>query len=302
MSEDTPRIRSRMPAAAAPAKGPETTAAPITTTAAAAGGNDWMKRGASARELQEAEHARNLEKEKQRAEGIWMPYRFWLPVGKQVELVILDNEPGPCFYEHQLQDPRTGKWDIYEGCPKEYELCPLCDGVAGGKESYYVMMLTAMVMDPYVNKNGVTVPHSRKLLAVKTNDQPFFLRRFDEQGSLRGTHLLMTRNSKQDANIGRPEKLAQHSEEDIIATFGHAEVKSQEGKVLKQQNADCFPFPYSKLWSRPSGEDLRRRYGGAAPMGSRQDVTQAAAAGGSTIRPRAAATTDAPPLDDDVPF
>jgi hypothetical protein len=90
-----------------------------------------------------------------------MPYRFWLPVGKQVEGVVLDTELGPCFYEHQLQNPRTGKWDIYEGCPKEYEHCPLCDGVAGGKESYYVMMLTVMVLDPYINKQGVTVPHAQ---------------------------------------------------------------------------------------------------------------------------------------------
>jgi hypothetical protein len=299
--EQAPRIRSRIPTGTPqPAAQPAAQGQP-----AQRGGDDWMKSGARAREIQQTELQRNQEREKQRAEGIWMPWRFWLPVGKQVELVILDSEPGPCFYEHQLQNPSTGKWDIYEGCPKEFEVCPLCDGAAGGKESYYVMMLTAMVLDPYINKNGVTVPHSRKLLAVKTNDQPTFLRRFDQEGTLRGTQWLMSRDTKNDSNIGRPEFLQRHAEEDIIASFGHPPVTAQDGRVLKQANADCHAFPYAKLWSRPSGEDLRRRYGGVAPMGSAQDIQTAA--GGTRIQPRGGNTAGGAggvdhDLDDDVPF
>jgi hypothetical protein len=201
-------------------------------------------------------------------QGFSCPSVSGLPVGKQVEAVVLDNELGPCFYEHQLQNPRNGKWEIYEGCPKEFEHCPLCDGVAGGKDSYYVMMLTLMVLDPYINKNGVTVPHSRKLYAVKTNDQPYWQRQFDQNGSLRGRQYLFARDSQQGSNTGRPDFLAAHSEDAILASFGHPEIKSQDGKVIKQANADCYPFPYSQLFHRPSGEDLRRRYGGAAPIGS----------------------------------
>jgi hypothetical protein len=305
VSDETPPIRSRSRIPAGPAAQPETTNGGITPTIAAtsprqqpAGGADWMKTGAAARETSAAELARNQERERQRAAGIFMPYRFWLPVGKQVELVLLDNEPGPCFYEHQLQDPRTGKWDIYEGCPKEYEHCPLCDGVAGGKDSYYVMMLTAIVMDPYINKNGVTVPHSRKLLAVKTNDQPFFQRQFEANGTLRGRQYLMVRDSKQSPSIGRAEFLAAHSEDAILASFGHPQVTASDGKVIKQANADCYPYPYAQIWTRPSGEDLRRRYGGAAPIGS--PAGNAAMIGSGQARPQPAAfDTD---LDDQIPF
>lgn len=254
----------------------------------------WMKTGREAQKVQAAELEKNKEKERRRAEGIFMPFRFWIPAGKQVELVVLDEEPGPCFYEHQLQDPVSGKWDIYEGCPKEFEACPLCDGQAGGKESYYVMMLSVMVLDPYVNKNGITVPHSRKLMAIKTNDQPFFLRTHEREGTLRGVQLLMARQGKQDSSIGRPEFIARHSEADIMATFGHPAIKANDGRVLKQANADTQPFPYAKLWTRPSGADLRTRYGGAPPMGSEADLS-----GGRTIGRTGGVNDD---LDSDIPF
>lgn len=304
---DGTRIRSR--------SRPSEPDAPKNDPAASQSGGDdsgdWMKRGAAARRTTDKELAANREKERRRAEGIFMPYRFWLPVGKQTEIIVLDAEPGPCFYEHNLKDPGTGKWDVYEGCPKEFEPCPLCDGVAGGKESYYVMLLSIIALDPYVNKDGKTIPHSKKLLAVKTNDQPFFNRLFEREGTLRGAHLLMARDSKNSANHGRPELIEMHKEEDILATFGHPEIKAQDGRVIKKQNADCYPYPYEKIFTRPSATDLRTRYGGAAPAGSADDIGGGSAAGGSRITARGGAAGDAPPsggagatddLDDDIPF
>lgn len=303
MTDQAPPIRSRtrQPAAITSAQTPT----PRTNQ-----GGDWMKSGASARETAQSELARNQEREAKRAAGIYMPWRLWLPVGKQVEVVVLDTELGPCFYEHNLQNPATGKWDTFESCPKEFEHCPLCDGVAGGKESYYVMMLTVMVLDPYINKNGVTVPHSRKLLPVKTNDQPFWQRQFEDTGSLRGRQYLMVRDSKDQSNTGRPEYLnQQHGEDTIIASFGHPAITDQQGKVLKQANTDCYPFPYAQLFTRPSGEDLRRRYGGAPPVGSRaSNAAIIGATGGITPISSGAASiqtggTPGADLDDDsVPF
>jgi hypothetical protein len=330
---DAPRARTRSRAPATPAPAPAPAEAPATENApgdnseeqpaaprtigritagtggqiggragagtpAATGGSDdaWMKTGAGAREAVSKELEQQQDKERKRAEGIYMPYRFWLPVGKQVEVVVLDAEPGPCFYEHQLQNPQSGKWDTYESCPKEFDLCPLCDGTAGGKDSYYIMLLTVIVLDPYVNSKGITVPHSRKLLAVKSAEQPFFLRQFDRDGSLRGLHLLMTRDTKNMANHGRPEFIAKHSEEDVMASFGHAAVTAQDGKVLKQANADCFAFPYGRIFTKPSGEDLRRRYGGTAPIGSRQE-RRTEFANGATTGGFASGVDD-----DDVPF
>jgi hypothetical protein len=278
------RTRSRTPQGSGPAAGGR----------AGVGGGGWMTSGASARAKAEEELARQREAQERRASGLYMPFRFWVGVGEQREIVVLDAQLGPCFYEHQLQNPRTGKWDTYETCPKEWEPCPLCDSQ---KESYYVMMLTVMDLTPYTNKQGVTVPHSRKLLPVKAQQQPFFMRQFDRHQTLRGLQLLMSRDTKQTAGIGTPEFVALHAENDIIESFGHDPVLAQDGKVLKERNSDCFPFPYDRLFTKPSAEDLRARYGGMAPAGSRQEYQQewsgagAAAAGGSTDD-----------MDDEIPF
>ena len=301
MSEDTDtsgaRIRSRT--RPKPQEEEQEQKAEIKAKAPASDdGGDWMKKGAAARRTAEKELAANKEKERRRAEGIFMPFRFWVPVHKQTEIIILDEEPGPCFYEHQLQDPATGRWDVYEGCPKEFEPCPLCDGVAGGKESYYVMLLSIIALDPYVNREGKTIPHSKKLLAVKTNDQPFFNRLYEREGTLRGAHLLMARDSKNMANIGRPEFEQMHKDADILATFGHPEIKASDGRVIKKQNADCYPYPYEKLFTKPSADDIRARYGGVAPAGSQGDI--AGAEGGSKIKSKSTPQDDLE--DDDIPF
>ena len=61
-----------------------------------------------------------------------------------------------------------------------------------------------------------------------------------------------------------------HSEDDILESFGHEEVKNDQGKVIKAANQDCFPVEYEKLFKQPSAADIRTRYNlGAAPAGSR---------------------------------
>lgn len=269
----------------------------------------WMAKGDAARQKQEQEQAAQQAAAERRANGLYMPFRFWVPVGEQREIVVLDAEPGPCFYEHQLQNPRNGKWDIHEACPKEWEPCPLCDTQ---KDSYYVMMLTVMDLTPYTKKNGEVVNHSRKLLAVKTQQQPFFLRQFDRHGTLRGLQLLMARDNRQTAGIGNPEFVALHSEEDIMSSFGHDQVVSQDGKVLKEANSDCFALQYEQLFTQPSAEDLRARYGGTAPAGSASDINNewsngggngggygGGYGGGATQRGNGGAAQQ---LDDEIPF
>lgn len=309
MSEESDtgtRIRSRSRPSQEPEEKQE---AQSQNSGAESDNGDWMKTGAAARRTAEKELAANKEKERRRAEGIFMPYRFWVPVGKQTEIIVLDEEPGPCFYEHQLKDPSTGKWDIYEGCPKEFEPCPLCDGVAGGKESYYVMLLSVISLDPYINKDNKTIPHSKKLLAVKTNEQPFFNRLYEREGTLRGAHLLMARDSRNSANIGRPEFMEKHTDADIMATFGHPEIKTNDGRLIKKQNADCYPYPYEKIFTKPSASDLRTRYGGAAPAGSSDDLNSGAE-GGKKIGAKSAQNkengvggdSNHDDLDDGIPF
>ena len=237
------------------------------------GGGGWMKSGADARSRSEAELARQRDAAAKR--NAPRAFRFWTGVGQQREIVILDTHPGPCFYEHQLQNMRTGKWDIHEACPKEWEPCPLCDGAAGGKESYYVMMLTCVELAEWTDKHGTVHPYSVRLLPVKAEQQGFFLRQYDRHGSLRGLRLLMTRDTKQSAAIGMPEFIEMVPAENIVASFGHGEMRAQDGRVIKQANADCHPLDYGKLFRKPSGADLRTRYGGVAPAGSQQDIDAA---------------------------
>jgi hypothetical protein len=256
--------RGRMPAAPA-------NTSPARPVAASGGG--WMKTGAQARQQTEAEMQRQRDAAEKRGQPRLLRFRLKTPESR--EIVVLDREPGPCFYEHQLQNPRTGKWDIFETCPKEWEPCPICDGAAGGKESYYVMMLTIIDTTPWSNKDGMSFPHSQMLLPVKAEQQGFFLRQFDRRKSLRGMKLLMSRDTGKSASIGMPEFVEMLSEEQIIASFGHEQVTGNDGRVFKQKNADCFPMSYDKLFKKPSGEDLRRRYGGLAPAGSRQEEEDA---------------------------
>lgn len=291
----TIQARTRTRAPAGPAGKP---------TATATADSSWMKTGASARAISTQELQRQREAQERRNSGLYMPFRFYAKAGEQREIILLDTHPGPCFFEHQLLNPRTNRWDIHETCPKEWEPCPLCDGVAGGKESYYVMMLSCIDLTPWVNKKGETVPHSKFLLPVKVQQHGFFLRQyernavFDPAGNyvsgsgLRGLHLLMARDNQQSASIGNPEFMEKHSEEEIIASFGHPAVVAQDGKVLKPENADCFPYEYAKLFPKPTAEALRKRYGGMAPAGSKQEATDEWADDTSTD-----GTADAIPMD-----
>jgi hypothetical protein len=311
------RVRSRTsPAASAgtPAPSGSTGRAPIgssrvATTVGArspsaqtnsnANDSGWMKSGATARAAAEQELQRQRESAERRANGLYMPFRFRLKVGEQREIIVLDQNIGPCFYEHNLQNPKNGKWDLFETCPKEWESCPICDGVAGGKESYYVMMLTCIDLTPWQKKDGTTVPYSKFLLPVKAQQQGFFTRQFDRHGSLRGLQLLMTRDTAQTVSIGNPEFLERHEEAALIESFGHEAVTGQDGKVIKAKNADCFPYPYAQLFKKPSGEDLRRRYGGMAPAGSRQEAEDEWASN-DTAHTATGATGEA--QFDDIPF
>lgn len=251
------RVRTRNPAPAG---------APTGQTA----GNDWMKRGSVARAVTEQEIERARQRADERARQRQLPFRYWLPTGAQGDLIILDRELGPAFFEHELENKTTGKFDIHEACPKEWEACPLCEGTAGGKPSIFTMFFTVIDMREYTNRQGVTIPHTRKLLAVKPQLHSFFHRMADRlNGNLRGVHLLMSRDSKQSPNTGTPEFQAQYGEDELIASFGNEEQRDNTGKVLKARNADLEVIPYAELFLRPSAADLRSRYGGVAPIGSR---------------------------------
>lgn len=310
------RLRSRTPAAAP------------TSTASIPNDMSWALTGNDARAAAEAEVIKHKEAAERRASGLYMPFRFFMRYPATNDIIVLDTLPGPSFYEHNLKNPATDKWDIYETCPKTMEPCPICSGeVKGlegtGKDSYFVMMLSVIDLVPYIKtdkKTGATteIPFSRKLLPVKTAEQGFFMRQLDRKGTLRGMHLLMARDTKEMSSIGRPELVlgsaedpdfnGWHSEADIIDAFGSDAVLGEQGKILKPANINCYPFEYSKLFQKPSGENLRKKYHVGGVPGSAMD--RAASLGGSTSRgihssganTNTVQTTAMNDLDDDIPF
>lgn len=275
-----PAARGPVPAARGPVPASRSGAAPQGAIS-----RGWMKTGQVARAttdqaIQEQE-IRREQRQRQRA----LPYEFWMRTGEQRDIVILDAEPGPCFWEHNLQNPATGHYDIYELCPKEFDHCPLCEGVAGAKDSVYTMFLTVLDITPgQRDKEGRELPYRRKLLRVKQREHGFFYRTFDRHGTLRGVHLLMSRDNDTDPRHGRPEFVALYTEEQIVGAYSHDAIISQrDGRVIVEANGWLQPTDYEAVFEKPSGEALRRRYGGRAPVGSRAEARQAP----STPLPRA---------------
>jgi hypothetical protein len=264
-------------------------------TARPANTGSHLARGAMAR--QKAKQA-----SEQRSGDRNQPWRFWLrnddkidensisdmyPDGipnNEAEIIILDETLDDVvgMYEHNL---KIGGWfRHFEACPKEWDNCPLCER---GEKSYYVVLLSVLVLRPWVSKDGKkSGDWTRMLLPVKSAQ----LAKFDElcqasqkkNGKLRGTSFVMKRDTSNPKcpSIGEPSVLEGgvmfefYDEDYLVGEFGHDAVKSPEGKVLKPENEDITPFPYEEIFTKPVAADLRKRYGAGAQAGSQDDVEE----------------------------
>jgi hypothetical protein len=272
----------------------------------------------SGRAAAEAEKLRLAQKQAAGAQGLLTPpRRIEVSPGRVKEVIVLDAQLSCFMYEHKLYVPtnRVGRRDVYEPCPREHQICPLCEGMANARESYYVLFLTVIDLDPgYLKKedgvevwvpatredeqgNKVALTHQRRLLAVKLHQQDPYFAIYNELGNLRGLSLALVRSPTDKyapqsgvvdvAQSKQEGKWLQYSEADIIENFGHpaeysAAVEGQEPVLIKAENADCQPYNYGLVFRRPDAADLRTRYAGAAaashaPVGS----DQANAAGGA---------------------
>ncbi|MCS6922266.1 MAG: hypothetical protein NZM07_10205 [Elioraea sp.] len=257
---------------------------PATPAPAVKSDRSWMQSGAAGRALSEQELARIREEQERRRLLGQMPFRYWLRPGEQGDVIVLDASlEDACFiYEHVLKNPKTGKWDVYEPCPREWEICPLCQAYG---ESTYTLFLSVLDLRPYQRRDGTVKEYSRKLLAVKPQQHGMFFRLADRHGRLRGIHLLMSRDSDKAPRIGVPEFVAIYDEATLTENFGHPAELDPTGKIVKPQNADLQPFDYGLLFRKPSAEDLRKRYGLPGPAGSREEIRQAWSTPGATVAP-----------------
>ena len=233
---------------------------------------DAFVRGAAGRDRVEQE----IQKQKERHARTMSPLRFWLPIGGQAEIMVLDDSPDFFVYEHELYHKEASRpQDRFERhlCMKEYANCPVCERT--GKDSYYVLFLSIIDFSGYTNKNGDLVDWSRKLLAVKGAQQKVFLRRFEKEQSLRGAVFTMSRDAEKTSSIGSNIEFEEF--EDIRPGDYLKEWIDKEGKSHKEDHS--LIFHYESLFVEPDPASLRRAMGMPSAAGSAEEYQETVGSG-----------------------
>ena len=255
-------------------------------------------RGSAGREKAEEELAAQKAKAEARKEQGNQPFRFKVKVGETTQFVVCDDEPEFYRFEHNLQDKATQRWNIFTGCTKEWENCPVCE--SSGRESYYALYLTVVDFTPFETRDGKTVEFSRKLLVVKPGQQKKFHRAYakaQKDGlTLRGAVFEVTRDGDKDSSIGNDIEFVEFMEEDELTGY----VRSWKDKEGKKHTENCSEvFDYEKLFTEPDSEALRALVGGSPTPGSRAHEEKELGRRPSPSRSRRGAV-DADDADDDA--
>jgi hypothetical protein len=248
-------------------------------------GSSLLRRGAQA----QAARTQESERQYQDITRSNLPKRFWVPFkgGEQDrtrQYIILDSnvQDCPCFYEHAIQNPKTGRRDLFEMCLKETgQICPLCEKFG---DSYFVQMITILELldSPVVFQDGVEHWYFKRLLPVKFQQQEAFASLCNDTygNNMRGARITTTRDSTQRSHaIGaaRPYiedgSIVVYTEEELVENFGNEPIE-KDGRVVKEKDADLYPYDYDKIFPAPTAEELRMRYGGTIPTGSAQERQQ----------------------------
>lgn len=312
-TEQPRKIIAHRVGAAATIEGPQN------PSASAVSSDNWAHTGQEGEALAAAEVARREQDRSERAARGYWPRTFELippsidyPDRYQADVLLLDEAFLLRFYLHTLANTRTGRFDVFEPCPKEFDNCPICPP-AGKYESVFVGPLSVLNLNGYTyargERAGEHVPISQQLMLVRANEQIYFDELRKEHGSLRGIQLTMTRPSKHAPYIGEPTFVGKFSEEDIIAFVKDSGMWTD--KITKEQEkiADAGwiiqPFDYTTFIHKPSAADLRARFSGVAPIGARGAASSEW--GHSRYAPGARAAPGAAlpsfdDLSDDVPF
>lgn len=224
--------------------------------------------GSKAMEVTEQEEAR---REQRRAIG-FIPSHFWLPPGKNREIIILDNwfihdtpgEGGVLIKEHKIR-MQDGNAPLYELChaviPGRH--CPWC---AQGNTAQMRFILTVYEIGEWTSeKTGITHQGSRRVLAIPMGMRATFLglqQTAEAQGhTMRGMVLNMLRGmGETDYAIGEPQlypdtgRLYDIIDEDtMINDYGNDELRSTQdpSRVVKQQDEDIMPLDYARVFALP---------------------------------------------------
>jgi len=243
----------------------------------------WTMGGDEARARAEAEAADRDKKQEERKAKVYWPFRFGLtaptsdkPDNYQSDIIILDANVGPRYYEHMMENPRNGFRNVPEPCPKEIDNCPICPP-NGERESYFVMLLTVLNLSGYTRKKGqlagTHIPVTKDLLALYASDHAYIYKLLEEHGSLRGIQLKMVRKYSSQVRYGIPEFVEKHDDEAIEAYIKSVDMwkpdTTLEGEVKNPDPGHLAkPFEYAGFLKKPNALDLRTRYSGAPGGGN----------------------------------
>jgi hypothetical protein len=183
---------------------------------------------------------------------------------------VVDEEPWFFRYEHNMKNPRTGFFDIFLGCVRDYDNCPICIGE--NKDGSYNMYLTVIDLTEFTDKKDNVHEFSRKLLVVKSRDQNKFLRRFEtleKQGlTLRGALFETHRDKDTDPAIGNDIEFIETVPEEELLEY----VREYDDREGKTHTEECHePFDYVKMYPEKDAEELAEMYaavGGDVPDAS----------------------------------
>lgn len=237
--------------------------------------------------------------EQMRSSNKYQPSRFWLRVGEEADIIILDDAKGFFIHEYEIYTPAT-KRVTYETVRPDTEYDPLQQLVGVDprfKDPAYVMYLTCLDLREFTDKNGNVRYYAKKLLPVKRIQHKKFKRYLEQHGTFRGMMLRMIRDEQKQSKIGDPEfqmadaenGKALFSEEDLLENFGHDAVVGSDGKtVIKKKDEDCEPFDYRKVLAPKSQEELARTYNAPLQAGSEASNRQAMSAAPEQTQQRSA--------------
>lgn len=223
-------------------------------------------RGAEARKRMTQESRNQETRSEQRKAQFGRPFEFYMNVGEERKIVVLDDEPEFCLYEHNMYNPAKRGYTPPAICIKETDNCPLCDVME--KDSVYILFLSIMDLTPYKDKKGKRVKFSRKFMKVKLSQQAKFVRRWEREGTLRGAVFTMVRDGEKDARIGNDIEFEGFMDEEELRKH----VRKYKDKDGKKHVEKCFEvIDYEKFFPNPTKEELRKLAGGAATPGSREE-------------------------------
>lgn len=246
------------PASAAPRRASGGAPSPITSSG---------YRGAAGLQKMQEEQERGDAMREMRRQSIGSPFRFFCMPGETRQFVIVDEAPDFFRSEHNLKNPRTGRYDIYCACIEEHANCPVCANTE--RPAYFGMFFTIIDLTPYTKADGTEVPWSKKLLCVKSQQQKKYVRMYERmkaQGlTMRGAVIEVTRDGEKDAASGDPEWTGTHYDEEGLAEFYDSYV-DQQNKTHEIYGG--VVFDYDALFPMPTEEMLLAIVRGKAGTGS----------------------------------